>query len=226
MFRKSVMKRVRLIALAVLMLALVTVACAPQPAATLSPTATPLPAKTPTATPTQAPTPRPTDTPMPTPTPVPSLSGRVTDAPTGQGIGGARIEAGPAGNGGPGMREWNHTAITASDGSYAMFDLPAGDYLVRIVATGYAREYWDNATPSDEATLVTVSTGVTLAGIDFALTEGGSISGHIYQSDGTTPIVGAWVLVRPSKYVSDDGFWATTDAEGAYSVAGLPLGNF
>ena len=226
MFRQSVVKRVRLIALAVLVLALVTVACAPQPTVTLSPTATPLPAKTPTATPTQTPTPRPTDTPMPTSTPVPSLSGRVTDAPTGQGIGGARIEAGPAGNGGPGMREWNYTAITASDGSYAMFDLPAGDYLVRIVATGYAREYWDNATPSDEATLVTVSTGVTLAGIDFALTEGGSISGHIYQSDGTTPIVGAWVLVRPSKYVSDDGFCATTDAEGAYSVAGLPLGNF
>jgi hypothetical protein len=226
MFGKQVMKRVRLTALAVLVPALVTVACAPQPTATLSPTATPLPAKTPTPSPTRTPTPRPTDTPMPTPTPVPSLSGRVTDAVTGQGIEGASVEAGPAGYARPGMREWNYSATTASDGSYAMFDLPARDYLVRVVATGYAREYWDNVTPSDEATVVAVSAGVTLAGIDFVLTEGGSISGHIYEGGGTTPIVGAWVLIRPSRYGDDDGFCATTDAEGAYKVEGLPLGDF
>jgi len=221
MFRKSVMERVRLIALAVLVLALVTVACAPQPTATLSPTATPLPAKTTTATPTQTPTPRPTDTPMPTPTPVPSLSGRVTDAATGQGIEGAMIEVSQSG-----VTGWDYCAATGPDGRYALYELPVGDYRVRTTAPGYAREYWDNVTSSSEASLVTVSASVTTKDIDFVLTEGGSISGHVYQSDGITPIVGAEVRVCPSKYQEDDGFWATTDDEGAYKIEGLSLGSF
>ncbi len=185
---------------------------------TQTPSATPIPSETPTATPTATNT--------PTPTPVPALSGRVTDAVTGHGIEGARVEAGPAGSARQGMRGWNYSVTTASDGRYTMFGLPAGDYLVRVVATGYAREYWDNVTPSEEATVVTVSAGGTVSGIDLALTAGGSISGHIYQSDGTTPIVGAWVLIRPSRHIRDDGFCATTDAEGAYTVEELPLGDF
>jgi hypothetical protein len=145
----------------------------------------------------------------------------VTDAATGRGIAGARVEAKLAGASG-----WDYSASTASDGSYALFGLPASDYLVRATAAGYAREYWDNVTPSNEAKVINISEGVVTPGIDFVLTEGGSISGHIYQSDGITPIEGAQVFVRPSKYWEDAGFWATTDAEGAYNVEGFALGNF
>jgi hypothetical protein len=144
----------------------------------------------------------------------------VTDAATGQGIGGARVEARITEHGG------DYSATTASDGSYAMFGLPTGDYVVRVTASGYVREYWDNVTPSREATVVRISAGMTTPGIDFVLTEGCSISGHIYQSDGITPIEGAQVFVKPSKYHNDDGFLVTTDAEGAYKVEGLSLGNF
>jgi hypothetical protein len=155
----------------------------------------------------------------------------VTDATTGQGIAGAAVEAWPVElhtqdfsatpwSGG------NYSARTASDGSYALFGLPVGDYVVRVTAPGYAREYYDNVIASHEAETIHVAALRETPGIDFKLTEGGSISGHIYQSDGVTPIASAEVNVRPSKYRFDQGFWAKTDADGVYTVRNLSLGDF
>jgi len=191
---------------------------------TVTPTRTSTATSLPTATPLPTNTPIPTPTPTPIPTPVPSLTGRVKDTAKGQGIAGATVEARLAES--PLGSHWGYSIITASDGNYTFFRLPAGDYIVRVTAPGYAREYWDNVTPSNKAIVVKVSPGKTITGIDFALTEGGFISGHIYLSDGKTPIAEAQVLVRPSKYTTDDGFWATTDAEGSYRVEGLSLGNY
>jgi hypothetical protein len=192
----------------------------PKPTATRTPTSTATP--TPTATATSTPTSTPTPTPTSTPTPVPSLSGRVTNAATGRGIAGATVDVGLA----KPYPNWDYSATTASGGSYALFGLPTGDYVARVTAPGYAREYYDNVTPSSEAKVVHVTALHAAPGIDFKLTEGGSISGHIYQSDGVTPIVGADVSVRPSKYRFDVGFWGKTDANGGYTVENLPLGNF
>jgi hypothetical protein len=135
------------------------------------------------------------------------------------------VEVRPAGGYGP-YTGWDYSATTASDGSYVMFGLPTDDYVVRVTAPRYAREYYDNVTPSHDAKIVHVTTLHETPGIDFNLTEGGSISGHIYQSDGVTPIAGAEVFVRPGKYRFDAGFWAKTDANGGYTVNNLPLGNF
>jgi len=223
MFGKQVMKRVCLLAATVLLLVPVAVACVPQLTATLSPTATPLPAKTPTATPTQTPTPRPTDTPMPTPTPAPSLSGRVTDAATGQGIPGAKVEARP-----PGLAPygWHHSATTAWDGSYAIFGLPAGEYVARVTASGYAREHYDNVVPSREAQVIYITSHHETTDIDFDLTEDGSITGYVHQSDGITPIYRAEVFVRPSGEESDHGFRTNTARDGSYTIEGLALGQY
>jgi hypothetical protein len=147
----------------------------------------------------------------------------VTDAATGQEIDGARVRARLASQ--PGW-EWPYSATTVYDGGYAFFDLPTGDYIVRASASGHAREYWDNVTPSHEASVISVLAGAVTSDIDFVLTEGGSISGHVYRSDGGIPLKEAEVFVRPSKYANDDGFWAITDAEGAYEVDGLSLGDF
>ncbi|TEU14550.1 MAG: hypothetical protein E3J21_15520 [Anaerolineales bacterium] len=158
------------------------------------------------------------------PTPTLSLSGRVTDAATGQGIAGAMVEAAPARLGG--LDDWDYSAITASDGSYALFGLPTGDYVVRVIALGYAREYYDNVTPSSEAKIVHVTSPHETPGIDFDLTEGGSISGYAYQSDGITPIHGVEVDVRPSGDKHDDGFRASTASDGSYTIEGLALGEY
>ncbi len=194
----------------------------PKPSATPTPTstATPTPTNTATSTPTSTRTPTPTST----PTPVPSLSGRVTDAATGRGIAGATVEVWKPAL--AGVHDWAASATTASDGGYALFGLATGNYVVRVIAPGYAREYYDNVTASHEAEIIQATTLHEASGIDFKLTEGGSISGHIYQSDGVTPLAGAEVNVRPGKYRYDAGFWATTDANGGYTVENLPLGNF
>jgi len=214
------MNKKRSILVIVSLAALVLPAC--QPASTSTPfsTATFAPEHTrtpvPTDTPTQPPTRTPVPTATPTPVPVPALSGRVTDVLTGQGIAGARVELVPG----------DEAATTDADGRYALFDLPAGEYRVRASAPGYAREYWDNVAPSEPAAWVNVSPDAPVAGVDFDLSEGGSISGRITQNDGVTPIAQAWVFVRPSQHRFDDGFWAATDAEGVYKVEGLPLGNY
>jgi len=147
----------------------------------------------------------------------------VTDAATGQGIGGARVEVEIAGQH---PWRWDYSAPTASDGSYAIFGLPRGDHRVRVTALGYAREYYDNVNPSYEANLVHVTEAKETSGIDFDLTQAGAISGHVLQNDGVTPIGGARILVRPRKYPQDDGFHATTTADGSYIVTGLALGNY
>jgi len=125
-----------------------------------------------------------------------------------------------------GAHYWSASATTASDGGYALFGLPSDDYVVRVIATGYAREYYDNVTASHEAKIVQVAALHEASGIDFKLTEGGSMSGHVYQSDGVTPVVGAEVFIRPSKYYRDQGFWAKTDADGSYTVENLYLGEY
>jgi hypothetical protein len=140
----------------------------------------------------------------------------VTDAATGEGIAGAKVEA----------QFTDHSATTASDGSYAFASLPTGDYKVLVTAPGYAREYYDNVNPSHEATLVHVTAGRGTSGINFDLTGGGAISGTIYQRDGVTPIGDARVWVWPSKYPQDDGFQTVTAADGSYIVDGLSLGGF
>ncbi len=122
--------------------------------------------------------------------------------------------------------EWHSSATTASDGRYALFGLPVGDYVVRVIAPGYAREYYDNVTASHEAETIHVTALRETPGIDFRLTEEGSISGYVYQSDGITPISGAEVFVRPSKYFMDEGFRAATKSDGSYTIENLYSGEF
>ena len=144
-----------------------------------------------------------------------TISGYVRQIDGTTPIGGAKVEAlGPA----------YQQTTAASDGSYSL-KLAPGSYRLRVSAPGYAREYYNNVTPSSEATLVVVASDSAQI-INFDLNEGGSISGRILQSDGTTPVSGAQVFVRPSLYFFDDGFNTTTAADGSYVVTGLALGQY
>lgn len=136
-------------------------------------------------------------------------------------IGGATVEALGVSPGTPFMT----STTTGPTGSYSL-SLPTGSYRIRAKAPGYAREYYDNVTPSNLATVINVTEGSSTT-VDFNLTEGGAIAGHIYQSDGVTPIANARLFVTPALYYwLDDGFNTNSSADGSYVVDGLALGQY
>lgn len=135
-------------------------------------------------------------------------------------IGNATVEALGVSPGTPYMT----TTATNATGGYSL-TLPAGSYRVRTAAPGYAREYFDNVNPSNEATVLNVTDGADIIA-NFNLTEGGAITGHIYQGDGVTPITNALVFIRPSNYFFDDGFRINTASDGSYAVNSLALGQY
>jgi hypothetical protein len=116
-----------------------------------------------------------------------------------------------------------YRAVTNSLGEYEVYVDP-GNYMVMAYAPGLARTFYDGVYPSSEASLVLMQSEDPDKNIDFQLDVGGSISGTIYQGDGTTPIADAEIRIRPSQFFFDYGFSVRTDANGHYTVDCLALG--
>ena len=89
---------------------------------------------------------------------------------------------------------------------------------------GYVKKYYDGAIDYSLASRVTVTLGQDVVGIDFTLEAGGSISGVVYQADGTTPIANADVSAN-SYYGGGGNGYARTGADGTYGIQGLPAGD-
>jgi len=149
----------------------------------------------------------------------PSIFGKVYQVDRSTPIGGATIQAIIMSGGGT-----DRSVLSAADGSYALY-LSPGDYRLQVTAPGYAREFYDNVTVSNVATTVTIET-TSHRQIDFDLTEGGAISGHIYSGVNGSPMANADIGIRPSMYFFDDGFHTRSDADGSYVVTGLSLGQY
>jgi large repetitive protein len=135
-----------------------------------------------------------------------SISGHVGDASAGP-IPGAVVSA--IGDGADPNRI-GFPAVTDPNGDYVLGHLAAGSYTVYVEADGYV---------GDSAIGVTVATGQTTPGVDFAMTtSGGSISGTVYASDGVTPVAGAFVVC-----LSPGGTLATsaTGGDGRYGLGPL-----
>jgi hypothetical protein len=118
--------------------------------------------------------------------------------------------------------------VTGVGGTYDIGGLPAGSYKVKFsdsyTVPRYLDEYYDNVEFFTEADAVSVSAGVTTAGIDAALGQYGKIAGTVNGPDGVTPIdeinVDAWEY----NDVSMDWDWVSgtsTDASGSYELSGL-----
>jgi len=130
-----------------------------------------------------------------------SISGTVTDA-GGTGIVGATVTAFEVGGG-------YGTTTTVTGGTYQILNLPASDvYVVTAQMDNYA---------TGEQNVV-LADGEQKTGVDFALLGSGSISGTVYESDGTTPAAGA--LVTATAAGVDSGS-ALTDSNGDYTISGL-----
>jgi protocatechuate 3,4-dioxygenase beta subunit len=168
------------------------------------------------------------------------IRGRVTDAATGLGI------RNPAFGG----SFSNTIAFNNNLSNYAGFaqldfagryvsrtGLPPGPYfpstfLLRNntpIGQGYIDElYDDRPCPWASCGITTgtpVSVGTTdLAGVDFALSRGGAISGTITESAGGTPLGG--VEVRAFNGAGDQVALGRSNAAGRYSLRGLPAGSY
>jgi hypothetical protein len=122
---------------------------------------------------------------------------------------------------------------TRADGTYIL-NLPAGNFIIQARPADsflpYTNKYYNNVYNSSQATTLTVTAGNTCGNINFNLDLGGTITGWVYQSNGTTPIGGASIEVY--QFDSLPGSWiawgsvATTATDGSYTVYGLPSGQF
>lgn len=105
--------------------------------------------------------------------------------------------------------------------TYVWEGLPTGTYRVEASALTYRRDYYDGVDGStnwDEAVPVAVTSPNTTTDINFILDPGGTISGTVHASDGVTPLANIPVDIEYG------GYGRCTDANGQYSINGLPLG--
>ncbi len=153
------------------------------------------------------------------------IAGRVTDAMTGAPVPSVELLV---------LSDFGASAgfaVTGPDGDYTVPGLVAGTYTIYTTdARGYLPEVYDDqpctfwSCRPEDGTPITVVSGATTGGIDFALHRGGTISGTVTERATGNPIpdlpVGIW----------DGGtgevIFAYTSAEGHYSMAGLWAGTY
>jgi hypothetical protein len=119
-------------------------------------------------------------------------------------------------------------AMTDAYGNYTL-PLSSGSYTIRAKAAGYAAEWYNDKYNMLAADTVTVTAPDDTPDIDFALDEGGTISGNV--NDGADPIAGALVIIFDFDQMVDDGVMfvydiAYTDENGDYTTAGVPEGEY
>ncbi len=124
-------------------------------------------------------------------------------------------------------------SIADGGGAYSIADLPAGDYYV-VTHSSFVDEFYDNIPLAGfdnwrDATPVTITEGGAQAGIDFDLVMGATISGHVFEADGTTPIgfrpidFRLFPADRPGSFEIANVF---TDGDGFYSLNVARTGQF
>ncbi len=143
-----------------------------------------------------------------------AISGTITDEDAGAPIPNIRVRA----SGGTTTRY----AYTESDGTYAITDVDADDYVVQFYDDGrnYVTEYYDDVGDEAVATPIAYDGSTPATGIDATLTVGATLSGTVVDETGA-PVPGVSVDVLDPV----NGGWfagASTDVVGAFSLSGLP----
>jgi Carboxypeptidase regulatory-like domain len=142
-----------------------------------------------------------------------TISGKVTSAATGSGLGNVNVSAEKLG--GTGFS--NHSATTESDGDYTITGLPPGEYSISFSPNEGGYIFQSTTTTVGEDQVSTVSP---------ALKEGGKISGRVTDSVSHGGL--AKIVVNAfSSNPEEGGFGeAKTNANGEYTVTGLSNGSY
>ncbi len=145
------------------------------------------------------------------------ISGNVVDE-TGRAISGATVAVESfvpvSGDGGPFFKQ----KTADNDGAFVLDDLAPGKYVLVASAAGK---------PPTKTRSIELSSGESSRGNTITLTKGGTLSGVVTDRETGAPIVGARVSLDAATVsgASASGT-ATTDADGNYSLAGVPASAF
>jgi hypothetical protein len=113
---------------------------------------------------------------------------------------------------------------SGADGSYQIPGLLTGSYYIAISADGFGGVYYPNGYDDPHAQKVNATASKDTPGIDFHLLPEATISGKVFQSDGSTPIIGATVSAWPQN--GGQARQSTSAADGSYTIHGLSSGNY
>jgi uncharacterized repeat protein (TIGR01451 family) len=146
-----------------------------------------------------------------------SISGKVTDEQQNP-LNGAHVWA-------EYYEEGNRPIGTLTDeaGNYVIHGVSPGQYRVIAQAGGRVKRFYNNTLIYDQAEPVIVTAGQTTGGINFALEQGGAISGTVTDDKGN-PLEG--ISLGCGMIDQSIGNGAETDANGAYTIIGLPFGTY
>ncbi|NPV60687.1 MAG: hypothetical protein HPY75_13650 [Actinobacteria bacterium] len=125
----------------------------------------------------------------------------------------------------------DYYTYTASDGTYTISGLPAGQYRVRFdppYGSAYVWEYFENTRERSSATPVEVQLEELQENIDAVLEEGGRISGRVTNAS-DEPVEN--VQVRAYVWDSEWDDWNSagndyTASDGTYEITGLEPGHY
>jgi hypothetical protein len=138
-----------------------------------------------------------------------TISGRVTDSATSDGIDGATVRVYAVGT-----QNFEET-ITGPDGSYAI-DRPGGFYKVLFSTTGYLPVWYDSQ-PNQFAGQSLLLGPAGLSGIDQEMTVAtGTLAGRVSDDGSGAGIEGATIRVYPSG--SSSFVETTSGVDGVYSI--------
>jgi ELWxxDGT repeat protein len=119
--------------------------------------------------------------------------------------------------------------ITDANGAYRFEGVIPGSYTLSAIRTGYVSQLYGGVQcpcpTTNNATRITVATGFETAGVDFAMSPGGTISGTVTRlSDGTG--VGAEVYILNEDFVYVERVFSF-GTDGVYrSSSSLPTGTY
>jgi hypothetical protein len=109
---------------------------------------------------------------------------------------------------------------TSATGEYTLEGLTEGNYRVGFEATGFATQYWDDASSLFDSTPVHVTAGTVTPDIDAEMVESGvgSITGRVTNSSGQA-VGGIQVCAEGYPCVETGG-------NGEYTISGLGVGTY
>ncbi|WP_181038463.1 S-layer family protein [Arthrobacter sp. ZGTC131] len=149
-----------------------------------------------------------------------TISGNVT-APAGVNLSAVTARVYNADN----FRASAVTAQVRADGTYRVTGLRAGNYKVQFSGydTGALTQWYASGTTMETATLLPLTAGQDLTGIDATLTKGASITGKITVPAGVDLTM---VNVSATAEGSANGTYGQVNADGTYAIKGLVAGTY